>query len=460
MNGFEKELLRRSPLAECVLGIFDFVFDDQLLDSIWNTHRGRCYEDVLRFNDFLRLMRDALVHHKGSAHKLFLQLESRDSHPVDESNFYRKLSNMPVELSRALLSQCTGRLGHLLPGAVVNLPGCFDGFEVIAGDGKAIKKAAKRLAPTRGFVGKLLGAKALVGLNLRNGMAIAMSDSLDGLSNDVPLVSKLMPQLHEVVKERPILSVWDRQFDHLSTLACLSQRPQDAFLVRMSRSQTPFVVESSVETRDTQGRRVLDEIGVFGSGKKGIRVRRITLFRRESEGEDDVMLLSNLLDRQRYTASDLLELYRHRWDIEQVFQQVTETFGLSRLIGCSPKAVLLQFSFCLLLYNMMQVVKAYVAEDGQVLASVVSMYYLFDDVRTELTAWAYHTNGQWPRTRRTARQLIGHLRSLLKGSWDPIRHRKQPDKQPRPKPGPKRWLRGGHSSVQRVLEGRAKAVLR
>jgi len=460
MDAFETELMRRSPLAACVLGMFDHALDDQLLASIWDTHRGRCYQDVLRFEDFLRLMRDALIHHNGSAHKLFVQLESRQAHPVDESNFYRKLSHMPVELSRALLSQCTQRLSELLPGVVVKLPACLDAFEVIAGDGKAIKKAAKRLAPTRGFVGKLLGAKALVAINLRSGLAIAMSDSLDGLSNDVPLVPLLMPQLYDLVGERPILSVWDRQFDHLTTLALLAARPQDAFVVRMSRSQTPFVVESSVETRDAQGRQVVDEIGTFGSGKKAIRVRRIRLVREENQGEEDVMLLTNLLDREQYAASDLLELYRHRWDIEQVFQQVTETFGLSRLIGSGPQAVLLQFGFCLLLYNLMQIVKAYVAEDGKVLASMVSMYYLFDDVRTELTSWAYHGNGQWPRMQRGATELIQHLRLLLKGSWDPIRYRKQPDKKPRPRAGPKQWLEGGHSSVQRVLEGRAKAVLR
>ena len=155
MDAFETELMRRSPLAACVLGMFDHALDDQLLASIWDTHRGRCYQDVLRFEDFLRLMRDALIHHNGSAHKLFVQLESRQAHPVDESNFYRKLSHMPVELSRALLSQCTQRLSELLPGVVVKLPACLDAFEVIAGDGKAIKKAAKRLAPTRGFVGKL-----------------------------------------------------------------------------------------------------------------------------------------------------------------------------------------------------------------------------------------------------------------------------------------------------------------
>jgi hypothetical protein len=460
MDAFERELMRRSPLAACVLEVCDFIFDDQLLSSIWERHRGRCYEDVLRFPDFLRLMRDALIRYGGSAHKLYLELESCDAHPVDESNFYRKLSHTPVELSRALLRQCTAKLSELLPEAVVELPGCFDGFEVIAGDGKAIKKVAKRLTPTRGFVGKLLGAKALVALDLRRGLAIAMSDSLDGMSNDVPLVPLLMPQVYEVVKQRPLLSVWDRAFDDVRTLGHLSQRPGDGFVVRLKQSQTPFAVESTVETRDAQGRRVLDEVGMLGRGPKAMRVRRITLFRRESEGEEDVVLLSNLLDRKSYGAADLLELYRFRWDIEQVFQQVTETFGLSHLIGCRPQAVLLQFAFCLLLYNLMQVIKAYVADDGRVLASTVSMYYLFDDVRTELVAWAYHTDGRWLPTRRSAADLRRHLRSLLKGSWNPIRYAKQPDTKPRPKPPRKRWLHGGHTSVQRALEGRAKAVAR
>ena len=459
MDAFGHELMRRSPLASAVLDICDFIFDDKLLDSIWQRHRGRCYEDTLKFEDFLRMMRDALIRYGGSAHKLFLELESRGEEPVNESNFYRKLKRTPVELSRALLREGTQRLSSLLPAPVVELPGCFAGFEVMAGDGKVIKNATKRLKPTRGYIGKLLGAKALVALTLRSGLAVAMSDSLDGMTNDVPLVPLLIPQLYEVVGDRPLLSLWDRQFDDLRTLGLLSQRQGDAFLVRMKQTKISFAAESTVKSRDAQGRQVLDEIGLLSSSKRSMRVRRITLVR-TGDDEDNVVLLTNLLDRGRYAAADLLELYRYRWHIEQVFQQVTETFSLSHLIGCAPKAVLLQFSFCLLLYNLMQVVKAYVAEDGQVLASMVSMHYLFADVRTELVAWAYHTGGSWPRTCRDAAEMCRRLRTLLRGCWDPIKYTKARDKKPRGKPKPKQWLHGGHTSVQRALEGRARVTRR
>jgi len=267
MDAFQRELMRRSPLAGAVLEISDFIFDDELLESIYARFRGRCYEDKLVFADFLRLMRDALIRHGGSGHKLFVKLEVRDAQPVDESNFYRKLARTPVEVSRALLRDCTARLAELMPGSVATLPACFDEFEAIIGDGKKIKNAAKRLKPTRGYSGKLLGAKALVAVNLRSGLAVAMSDSLDGHANDVPLVPELMEQLRQMMA-RPILSIWDRRFDDSRTLGRLSARTGDAFVVRAKQFHR-FVVESSVQTQDAQGRAVVDEIGLLGRGQTG-----------------------------------------------------------------------------------------------------------------------------------------------------------------------------------------------
>jgi hypothetical protein len=393
-------------------------------------------------------------------------LERRGINPVNESSFYRKLSHTPVAVSRGLLRECSMRIKMLMPQDVCALSSCFDGFAVIAGDGKKIKNAAKRLKPTRGYSGRLLGAKALVALDVRSGLAIAMSDSLDGESNDVPLVPALMAQLGEVI-DRPILSIWDRQFGDTGTLDLLSRRPGDAYLVRLRRGLT-FVAESSRETRDAQGRLIVDEIGLLGTGKKARRVRRITLLRQNGQHdvkkhdvqEDDVQVVSNLLDQHLYPTSELLELYRRRWHIEQVFQQVTETFSLEHLIGCAPQAILLQFAICLLMYNLMQVIQTYVADDGCVLASTVSMFYLFSDTRQELLTWAYHTDGAWPRAQRDASQMRRRLRELLHGSWNAIAYTKASDKKPRASPKPKRQLSGGHTSVQRLLEAASKGGAR
>ena len=102
--------------------------------------------------------------------------------------------------------------------------------------------------------------------------------------------------------------------------------------------------------------------------------------------------------------------------------------------------------------------RACVAADGGVLASAVSMFYLFDDARTELEAWAYHTDGTWPRAHRDAAAMRGRLRELLAGSWDPKGYAKAVDKRPRGKPKPRIPLHGGHSSVQRLLDGNVRTL--
>jgi hypothetical protein len=476
MGEFESELMRRSPLAACVLEMSDFVFDDATLAAVWAAHRGRCYEDKLTFADLVRLTRDALVDRGGSAHQTFVALRRRgQAPPVDDSNFYRKLARTPVGVSRALLRAGAARLAALMPdpgaggggGGVVVLPACFDAYAVVVGDGKKIKDAAKRLAPTRGFAGRLIAAKALVGLDLRTGLAVAMSDSVDGLANDVPLVPALMAQLRDDVSPaRPLLTVWDRQFDDPRTLRRLSDRAGDAFVVRAKQLHARFAVESAAgpaATADATGRPVRDEVGVLGDpagrgDRAGVRVRRVWLARDAAAGDEDVVLLTNLTDRAAYPAADLLALYKERWGIERVFQQVTETFALGHLIGSAPKAALFQFAYCLLLYNLTQVVKAYVAADGRVPAAAVSTFFLFDDVRRELSAWAYHTDGTWPRAAppRDAAAMRARLSALLAGSWDPVAYPKRADKKPRPKPPPRRLLHGGHTSVQRLLEGKVK----
>ena len=461
MDAFDRELKDRLPLACATLELFDFAFDGALLAGVYDEHRGRCYTDTLSFPELLRLVRDSLLQYAGSAHKLFVELERDQREPVDESNFYRKLSRTPVEVSRALLRQCTARLTELMPVPAVLLPGCFEGFEVVVIDGKKVKRAAKRLKPTRGYSGKLLGAKALVAMHARSGLALAMSDSLDGEANDVPLVGELLPQVRQVMA-RPVLWLADRQFCDGGTFAKLAQRPGDHFVVRV-RKDLSFQAESSRTTLvDEQGRTVIDEVGTFGTGKHAMRLRRVTLLREgdgDDGGGDDVVLLTDLLDAKRFETLDLLKLYRKRWGIEQMFQQVTETFALEHLIGCSPRAILLQFALCLLMYNLIQVVKGYVAEDGHVAVSIVSTYGLFYDLKRELHAWAYLGDGNWPadtRAGRDARQMAARLRQLLAGSWDPVAYTKASDKKPRKKKPPPRPLPGGHTSVQRLLDGRVK----
>ena len=74
------------------------------------------------------------------------------------------------------------------------------------------------------------------------------------------------------------------------------------------------------------------------------------------------------------------------WLTERVFQQITEVFHLQTLIGTTPQGTVFQFAFCLLLYNLVQVVRAYVATAQARPVPTISTELLFDDVHRQLVA--------------------------------------------------------------------------
>src|SRR5262249_35752726 len=180
-----------------------------------------------------------------------------------------------------------------------------------------------------------------------------------GEANDIRLVPRLLPLARAAVAG-PRLWVADRQFGDLDQPGRLAEGG-DHFLVRFRRGVS-FAADPGRPAAagvDAAGRPFTQEGGWLGSAadKRRRYVRRITLSR---PGEQDVTLVSDLLDGAAYPAADLLAVYLLRWQAEGVFQQITEVFELRHLIGCTPQATVFQASLCLVIYNALQLVRGYV----------------------------------------------------------------------------------------------------
>ena len=325
-------------------------------------------------------------------------------------------------------------------------------LQVIIVDGKAIKRVAKRLKPLRGRKGGVLGGKALVALELRSGVVVAMATHADGETNDAKLVPALVPQVRAHVSGQR-LWVADRQFCDLTQPAAFVQA-DDHCLVRY-HPKTPFCPDATYpgqRGQDARGRVWEQDWGWFGSAQAQQRryMRRLTLYR---PGEETIILLTDLLDATLFPATDLLDLYLARWSIERVFQQITEVFHLQTLIGTTPQGTVFQFAFCVLLYNMVQVVRAYVATAQARPVPTISTELLFDDVHRQLVALTELV----PAERfelllpvlPTAEALRSQLTRLLATIWT-NRWLKQPTKK-RTAPAPRTSVRGHHTSVFRLV---------
>jgi Transposase DDE domain len=453
MHGFAWEALRRVPLAEAVVQLWRHVCDPVALTDIFERNRGACYTDTLTFPVVVNLVADALLEHEGSGRKSFERAQEHGELEVSIAAAYGKLGRLPMAVSEAFLAEATDRLAEVFPRRVaVTLPASVRSFDVMVLDGKAIKRVPKRLRPLRRLAGGVLGGKALVALQLSTGMAVAMATSPDGDTNEASLVSELLPQVQ--ARHQAVLWLADRQFGDAVQAQAFTERPGDHFLIRY-HIRTKFCADAARPQQtgqDAKGRSYVEEWGWLGaaSNKKRRYIRRITLKR---PGAEAIVLITDLLEGTDYPASDLLALYLMRWGIERVFQVITEVFHLKKLIGTRPQGTLFQLAFCLVLYNMIQVIRGYVAQAAKHDLAAVSIELLFDDVRRQLIALHEIVEAKQivdliPEA-LTVKKLKQHLQQLLANVWTD-RWRKAPSKKHRPHEpkDPKRT----HSSAYRILQ--------
>lgn len=359
---------------------------------------------------------------------------------------------MPFGLSEAWFAESTARRRPVYPVAAgLPMPLTLAGLEVIMGDGKAIKRVAKRLKPLQGRKGGG-GGKALVALELRSGVVVAMATHPDGETTEAKLVPAFLPQVRaQVVGKR--LWVADRQCCDLTQPAAFATG-DDQFLVRYY-PKTPFspdAVRPARRGQDAQGRVWEQDRGWLGSAhaKQRRYVRRLTLYR---PGEETIILLTDLLDGAQVPANDLFALYLARGSIERVFHQLTAVFHLQTLIGTTPQGTVFQFAFCALLYNMVQVVRAYVATAQVRPVPTISTELLFEDVHRQLVAFtelvpAEQVEPLFPLL-PTEEELRTQLTRLFATVWT-LRWRKAPPKK-RKAPAPRTPIRGNQTSVYRLV---------
>ncbi len=450
-------MLARMPLAEAVLWLWRWLTGEERMMRLWEAHRGRCYEKVISFPLIVQLMADALLQYGGSGRRSFEKGVERAELEASIQAAFGKLRRLPVPLSEAFLAEGAAAVRTVFPRkARRKLPKSLNRFQVIILDGKAIKRVLKRLLALRGVSGGLLGGRALVALDWRTGLAVAMRAHPDGDANEVALVSALVPVVRGIVAGQR-LWLADRAFCDLKQPARFRERG-DHYLVRYHPKVKfhPDPERRARTGRDVNGRAYSEQWGWLGGPTDPRRqeVRVITLPGVTDGGKKDLVLVTDLLDGETYPAADLLALYAERWGIENMFQQVTEVFGLERLIGTTPQACLFQFAFCLLLYNLIQVIRAYVAEAQQREIEDLSSEKLFDDVHRELIAWNVmlnvETTVRYFDPLPSVETLRTRLETLLASPWSDTWLKSPKPKNPRRQCETKN--KRTHESVYRILQ--------
>jgi len=457
-NDIDVAVGQRLPLADSVLRLLDYALQDAFLDDVFERYRGRCFKRALSFPVFVHLMADALLGHRGSAHQAFRRAQEEQTLGTSVQAMYDRLATVPCKVSTGLLAEATARLNGVGVCRKDALPGSLAGYWVLGLDGKKLKYVVKRLKALRGLKGNVLGGKLLVAQDMASQQAIVVEADVDGEVADNPLVAGAVAQARALADLRPRLWVADRGFCDFKALHRLSEA-QDAFVVRQN-AKCKFHRDPTLRTRtgkDELGRSFQEDWGWLGGAdnRQRVRVRQITV-QRATGGP--FVLVTSLLDADNYPAVDLLLLYRRRWGIETMFQRVVQTFDLRHLIGGTPEATVFQAAFCLLLYNISLIVRDYVADEAARPVETVSLHLLHNDIVDELTAWLKVIGPDATTAVLQDTRLAGptefrrYLKRTLAGVWTKRLTKAKTTKRP-PKKPPRAYLKGGHSSVDRILRG-------
>jgi hypothetical protein len=308
---------------------------------------------------------------------------------------------------------------------------------------------------------KLLGGKTLVARDRWTGLAFDLELDLDGEANEIKHVPALLPSL-AAATERFLITA-DRAFGVFEVCRNIRER-RGEFLLRQ-HGVTKFVADPNVaEKRSTDrfGRVVIERWGWITRGQatklkpaERLAVRQINVER----DHENLTLITSLLDANTYPADALLDVYLDRWDIEKMFQIVTEVFGLKPLASTAPQGMLLQFVLCALLYNVIQLVKLYIAQSQKMSEPEISGEMLFRDVAEELIAAARLLPAE--RVAKltptldvaAARQRLHELLdNRWTSRWKKANYRPRNPAAAKPPKPPRLKQTKSHDSVQRIMQ--------
>jgi len=186
LDAYARESLQRLPLADATLSLWAYVLQPAFLAQVFAEYRGRSFEETLTFARFVDLIGDALVEHKGSGRQSFTRAQEQGTLATSSEAVYGKLRRVPLSLSLGFFTEGTARLRALLPPQhlAAELPASIAGLTVVVGDGKTLKRVAKRLLPARGAAGKVYGGKLIVAVLPSLGIAVAVGADSGGGGNE------------------------------------------------------------------------------------------------------------------------------------------------------------------------------------------------------------------------------------------------------------------------------------
>jgi len=457
---FLKEVLarfiERSPVTVMTQAAMEYALAAEPLDKLFVATAQRQYTRQLLFSTLVDLMSTVVCGLRPSIHAAYQAIQERI--PASLAAVYEKLDGVEPQVSAALVRDVGGRLGQVVEKMGGQLPDLLPGYAVRILDGCHFAATDRRLKVLRGSYAGPLPGFAIVVLDPARLLAVEMLPCEDGHAQERSLTESILALVEPG-------QVWldDRNFCTMRLLFGIAQRGA-CFITRhhatalrwepaarrrrLGRTETGIVYEQRIRLRNGDGETLL--------------CRRITVVLDDvtRDGDSEVHIITNL-PRRAASGQRVAEVYRKRWAIETMFQELAATLNAEINTLAYPKAALFAFSVALVAYNVLSAVKAALraAHGHERIEEEFSSYYLAVELRAmhEGMMTAVPEAAWEPYARMTAADLARALKVLAAGvSLAAFRKHRSPKRAPRL--ARLRFRNRRHVSTARLLAAEKRRV--
>jgi len=362
MNGIDTATLNASLRREVrfkVVELLDDLLEEQQIDTLCRAAGHRCRRRLFTpYVTICGLLIQALDDKKSQAKAvidLMHQLEALHmrvgSH--DPSSFCAARQRLPQEVLPTLVQRVGDRLEEQVPaswrtfgrpvklvdGTTVSMPDSLENREYFGCPSNQHDSCSMPLARVTAL------------FSLQTGAVLSARISPYRTSENQQWMS-LMQDL-----EAGDIVVGDRLFGSYAAIAMLRERKVDGIFRVNQRRKVPRgnwtecivtwkkeLMPAGMQADDYQ--RLAPQMKV--------RLIRANQIDPKSKHRKEVIIVTTLLDKRRYPAKKIVELYGRRWDVELNLRHIKSTMNMAILSGQKPQTVRLEFHAHLLAYNLLR----------------------------------------------------------------------------------------------------------
>jgi IS4 transposase len=444
--------LTKRPVCVMARGILERMFDPDHLNQLFTQTAEVGYTKKLHYSTLVTLLADVVMGVRPSVCAAYRVLEASED-LVTLTAIYNKLDRMEPAVSAALVRAAAQQTAPVIDQLQARLEPWLPGYRCKIIDGNHLSGTDHRIEELRTTWDAALPGKALVVLDQERMVAEEVFLTEDGHAQE----RSLLPQVLQSIREKD-LWIADRNFCTLAFLCGIARR-LGYFVIRQHGTLKGTLVGKLRKKGRCDTGMVYEQEIVLNDPETGEEktFRRITIVLDQvtRDGDPELHILTNLPSKT-VRARKVADLYRRRWTIETVFQEITETLECEIKTLGYPKAALFAFCLALVVYNAVGLLKASLraVHGAAKVQTMLSGYYLgleisgtYDGMMIAIPEehWVIFRTMSVVEFVAILKEIASHVNLE--------RYRKSPRGPKKEKPEKQKYSHGGHASTYKLLNG-------